>query len=101
MTTVLKIPSGLQRVMNGVSAVEIPSGTLAEVLSHLDGQFPGLRDRLVDEHGEVRPFINIWVNGDDVTYLQGLHTQIADGDQVDIVPSIAGGSGEKTDKGRL
>ena len=92
MPAVLKIPSPLQGMMNGVKAVEIPCGTLGQALSHLEVQYPGLRDRLLDEGGEVHPFINIFVNGDDIAYLQGLHTPISDGSEVDIVPSIAGGA---------
>ena len=92
MPAVLKIPSPLQGIVNGVKAVEIPCGTLGQALSHLDVQYPGLKDRLLDEYDEVRPFINIFVNGDDIAYLEGLHTQISDGSEVDIVPSIAGGA---------
>ena len=69
----------------------MPDGTLDGALHQLDGQFPGLRDRLIDEFGEVRAFINIFINGDDIIYHQGLLTPVGDGIEVDIVPSIAGG----------
>ena len=91
MTAVLNIPSGLQPLLNGFNAVELPCCPLGEALSQLDIEFPGVKDRLIDEHGEIHAFINIFVNGDDVAFLQGLYTPLTDGDQVDIVPAIAGG----------
>ena len=92
MSAVLKVPTGLQPLVNGAKALELSQGTLGNALSHLDTQFPGIKDRLIDEYGEVHAFINIFVNGDDIAYLQGLLTQLSDGTEVDIVPSIAGGA---------
>ena len=92
MSAVLKIPTGLQPLVNGAKALELSQGTLDSALSRLDARFPGIRERLIDEFGEVHGFINIFVNGDDIVYLQGLLTQISDGTEVDIVPSIAGGA---------
>ena len=91
MSAILKVPSGLQPLVDGAKALELAEGTLDGALSRLDLQFPGIRDRLIDEYGEVHAFINIFVNGDDIAYLQGLLTPISDGVEVDIVPSIAGG----------
>ena len=92
MPPVLRIPSGLRRSLNGVATVEMPCGTLGDSLSQLDLQFPGLKDRLLDENYEVHSFISIFVNGNDISYLQGLHTPLSDGDEVIIVPSIGGGA---------
>ena len=91
MPAILNVPSQLRPFVDGNRALELPDGTLDGALNNLDTQFPGLRDRLIDEFGEVRPFINIFVNGDDIIYLQGLLTPMRDGIEVDIVPSIAGG----------
>lgn len=92
MAALLKVPSGLQVMLKGADTVEIPSGALHEVLSALDAKYPGLKDRLIDQFGEVQPFISIFVDGNDITYLQGLHTRISDGNEIDIVPAIAGGT---------
>ena len=91
MPAILNVPSQLRPFVDGKGALELPDGTLDGALHQLDGQFPGLRDRLIDEFGEVRAFINIFVNGDDIIYLQGLLTPVRDGIEIDIVPSIAGG----------
>ena len=76
MPAILNVPSQLRPFVDGNRALELSDGTLDGALNHLDGQFPGLRDRLIDEFGEVRPFINIFINGDDIIYLQGLLTPI-------------------------
>ncbi len=60
-------------------------------VSALDTSYPGMRDRLLDEGGEIRRFVNIFVNGDDVRFLSGLKTELKDGDEVSIVPAVAGG----------
>ena len=91
MPAILKIPSGLQPIVNGAKALALSDGTLDGALHRLDDQYPGIRERLIDEYGEVHAFINIFVNGDDIAYLQGLLTPVGDGTEVDIVPSIAGG----------
>ena len=91
MPSVLRVPTPLRTLTKGEDVLDVPRGTLGEALSQLDALYPGIKDRLVDENGEVRPFINIFVNGDDVTYLQGLHTRIGERDEIDIVPSVAGG----------
>ena len=91
MPGILNVPSGLQPLVNGAKALELSNGTLDGALHRLDTQFPGIWDRLIDEFGEVHAFINIFVNGDDIAYLQGLLTPVGEGTEVDIVPSIAGG----------
>ena len=66
--------------------------TLSELVQGLDGSFPGMRERLCDETGELRRFVNIYVNGEDVRFLKGLQTALGDGDEVSIVPAVAGGA---------
>jgi len=74
-----------------LDAVSADGGSLAECIDGLDAAYPGLKDRLCDEAGEIRRFVNIYVNGEDVRFLQGLATAVKDGDEVSIVPAVAGG----------
>jgi molybdopterin synthase sulfur carrier subunit len=76
---------------NGKDKVEVESSTLAGMVDSLESSYPGLKDRLIDENGELRYFVNIYLNGEDVRFLQGLDTSTATGDEVSIVPAVAGG----------
>ncbi|MBI4337569.1 MAG: MoaD/ThiS family protein [Chloroflexi bacterium] len=89
---VVRIPAPLRKVTGGQDKVEIKGKTLTEVLGSLERQFPGIKERLMDETGELRHFVNIYVNGEDVRFLQGLGTETKPGDEVSIVPAVAGGS---------
>lgn len=92
MSAVVKIPTPLRRVTNGKDSVSLKAANLSEALQQLDGQFPGIKARIVDAtSGELHRFVNIYVNGEDVRFLQGLKTAIKDGDEVSIVPAVAGG----------
>jgi sulfur-carrier protein len=71
--------------------VEVPAGTLSEVIAGLDAQHAGFSDRLLDDDGGLRKFVNIFVDDDDVRYLEGLDTKVADGLTVSIIPAVAGG----------
>jgi len=71
--------------------VQAKGGTVADLIEDLERQYPGLRERLVEEGGDVRRFINIYVNEEDIRFLQGKKTSLKEGDQVSIVPAIAGG----------
>jgi molybdopterin synthase sulfur carrier subunit len=77
---------------NGQGKVEIDSGTLGGVVEQLEESYPGFKARLVDENGDLRYFVNIYLNGEDVRFLQGLDTSTKSGDEVSIVPAVAGGS---------
>ncbi len=85
------IPGPLREYTRGESDVEIEAKSVREVLDGLNAKFPGIKDRICDEHGEVRRFVNIFVNEDNVTQGQGINTKMKDGDEVYILPSIAGG----------
>jgi molybdopterin synthase sulfur carrier subunit len=87
----VKIPTPLRRLTGERDIVDGGGASLAECISTLDGQYPGLRDRLCDEQGELRRFVNVYVNGEDVRYLSGLSTPLKQGDEVAIVPAVAGG----------
>jgi len=87
----VRVPQPLRNLTGGASTVQSSGGTLADCVSALDTSYPGMRDRLLDEGGEIRRFVNIFVNGDDVRFLSGLKTELKDGDEVSIVPTVAGG----------
>ncbi|MFN3974336.1 MAG: ubiquitin-like small modifier protein 1 [Dehalococcoidia bacterium] len=91
MGVVVRIPSPLRRLTQGLDKVDVEANTVAEVVERLEARFPGFRERLLDESGEVRYFVNIYVNGEDVRFLQGLDTTTKPGDEVSIVPAVAGG----------
>ena len=91
MSVVIRIPAPLRRVTGGQEKVEIEGETLGDALAVMEERFPGIKERLLDESGELRHFVNIYVNGEDVNFLQGLKTVISAGDEVSIVPAVAGG----------
>ncbi len=91
MALTVRIPTPLRTLTKGNAEVQAKGDTVADVVEDLERQFPGLRDRLVDEAGEIRRFINIYVNEEDIRFLDNRKTALKDGDQVSIVPAIAGG----------
>lgn len=93
MAVKVRIPTPLQRLTQGKEEVEAAPGTIIEVISDLDRRFPGLGER-ISEGGKVRRFVNIYVNEEDIRFLQAENTPVKDGDEVSIVPAIAGGNEE-------
>ncbi len=91
MALTVRIPTPLRTLTKGNAEVQAKGDTVADVVEDLERQFPGLRDRLVDEAGEIRRFINIYVNEEDIRFLDNRKTALKAGDQVSIVPAIAGG----------
>lgn len=91
MSVVVRIPTPLRRMTNGQDKVEVGAGSLVGMVEELEGSFPGFRERLLDEDGELRYFVNIYLNGEDVRFLEGLDTAMREGDEVSIVPAVAGG----------
>ena len=92
MAITIRIPTPLRKLTNEQDIVTAnESGTLAELIDRMERDFPGLKERLCDETGELRRFVNIYVNGEDVRFLSGLQTNIAAGAEVSIVPAVAGG----------
>lgn len=91
MGVLVRIPTPLRRITGGQDKVEADGSTLGELIDHLDVQFPGVKERLLDEAGELRYFVNIFLNGDDVRFLQDLLTATKSGDEISIVPAVAGG----------
>lgn len=93
MAVLIRIPTPLRRMTNGLDKVQVEASTLAELINTLDADYPGFKARLVDEAGELRYFVNIYLNGEDVRFLKGMNTTTASGDEVSIVPAVAGGTG--------
>ncbi|MEP7270167.1 MAG: MoaD/ThiS family protein [Acidobacteriota bacterium] len=91
MPQMVIIPTPLRRFTNGVETVEVEATTVAAIFDELDERFPGIRERLCESTGELRRFINVYVNGEDIRFLDRLHTSVAPGAEVSIVPAIAGG----------
>lgn len=93
MAVTVRIPAPLRKVTNDKDRVEVDAENLSDMVEAMEEQFPGIKERLLDETGELRHFVNIYVNGEDVQFLQGLETPIAGSDEVSIVPAVAGGQG--------
>jgi molybdopterin converting factor small subunit len=87
----VRVPGPLRRLTAGSSQVEVEGGTVAAALADLEVRFPGFRDRLYDDGGKLRQFINIYVNDADIRFGGGLDTPVAEGDDISIVPAVAGG----------
>ncbi len=90
MVTV-RIPTPLRTLSGGQSEVKISAGTLRQCIEELEARFPGFKARICEDSGGVRRFINIFVNGEDIRFLSGLDTPLKPGDEVTIIPSMAGG----------
>ena len=91
MSVMVRIPAPIRRVTNGQDKVTVQGATLNEVILSMEAEFPGVKDRLCDDQGEIRNFVNIYVNGEDVRFLDGLSTATNSGDEISIVPAVAGG----------
>ena len=91
MAVTVRIPTTLRPMAGGASTVPVEGAALADVIANLDAAHPGFKDRLLDEDGSMRKFVNLFVADDDVRYLQGLDTPVPDGETVSIIPAVAGG----------
>jgi MoaD family protein len=87
----VRIPTTLRSLTGGASEVEVEGATVGDVLKALDTAHPGFTDRLVDDDGNLRRFVNVFVADDDVRFLQGLDTPVPEGETVAIIPAVAGG----------
>ena len=92
MSVSVRIPTILRTYTGGASEVDADGATLAEVLDDLDASYPGIRDRILDDQGALRRFVNVYVGNDDVRFLDALDTKTPDGSQVSVIPAVAGGS---------
>ena len=91
MSVLVRIPTPLQKLVGDKSEVQAEGSTLREVIASLAGTNAEIKTRLLDDSGELRRFVNVYVNEEDVRFLQKLDTPLKDGDEVSIVPAIAGG----------
>ncbi len=87
----VRIPTPLRKYTGGAEAVQAEGTTVAALVADLDKRHPGIRERICDETGAVRRFVNIFVNGEDIRFLSNLDTAVKAGDEVSVVPAIAGG----------
>ncbi|MDX2379701.1 MAG: MoaD/ThiS family protein [Acidimicrobiia bacterium] len=91
MAVTIRIPATMRPLTGGDRQVSIEPGVLGDVIKALDAEHPGMGDRLLDESGDLRKFVNVFVDDDDVRYLGGLSTEVSDGVTVSIIPAVAGG----------
>jgi molybdopterin synthase sulfur carrier subunit len=87
----VRIPTPLRKLTNNEELVEISAATIEDALTELQARFPGIRERIVDDRGELRRFVNVYVNEEDIRFLQNRETPLKDGDEISIIPAIAGG----------
>lgn len=91
MSVTVRIPTTMRPLTGGEKQVPVESGTLSNVIDALEAAHPGMGDRLLDGDGSLRKFVNVFVDDDDVRYLEGLDTKVGDGLTVSIIPAVAGG----------
>tara|TARA_B100001750_G_C15454411_1_gene570721 strand:+ start:498 stop:776 length:279 start_codon:yes stop_codon:yes gene_type:complete len=91
MAISVKIPTPLRKLTDGNSTVSVSGSNITNIISDLENKYPGIKDRICEENGEIRPFVNIFVNGEDIRYLEGLNSKLSEDDEVSIVPAVAGG----------
>ncbi|MFN7141596.1 MAG: MoaD/ThiS family protein [Limisphaerales bacterium] len=87
----VRIPTPLRKLTNEQELVQVEAKTISDAITELQGRVPGIQERLVDEKGEVRRFVNVYVNEEDIRFLQNQNTALKDGDEISIIPAIAGG----------
>ena len=91
MAATVRIPTPLRKLTNNEELVEVQAGTVGAAIVELQARYPGIKERLLDDTGEVRRFVNVYVNEEDIRFLENQQTPIKDGDEVSIIPAIAGG----------
>jgi sulfur-carrier protein len=87
----VRIPTPLRKLTNNEELVQVDAATIGDAINELQSRFPGIAERLIDEKGEVRRFVNVYVNEEDIRFLQNKNTPLKDGDEISIIPAIAGG----------
>lgn len=91
MSKKVRIPTPLRKLTNNEELIEVDAATIGDAIIELQSRFPGIQERLVDDKGEVRRFVNVYVNEEDIRFLQNRATPLKDGDEISIIPAIAGG----------
>jgi sulfur-carrier protein len=91
MSVRVRVPTPLRKFTNGADEVAAQGSSVKALVEDLEKSYPGIKERICDESGKVRRFVNVYVNGDDIRFLQNLETSVKEGDNISIVPAIAGG----------
>jgi molybdopterin synthase sulfur carrier subunit len=91
MAQKVRIPTPLRKLTNNEELVEVNAATVGEAFAELQTRYPGIQERLLDDQGAVRRFVNVYVNEEDIRFLQNQQTPLKDGDEISIIPAIAGG----------
>jgi len=91
MAKKVRIPTPLRKLTNNEEVVEVDAATIDDAIAELQARFPGFKERLLDDTGAVRRFVNVYVNEEDIRFLQNQQTKLKDGDEISIIPAIAGG----------
>ena len=91
MAAKVRIPTPLRKLTNNEELVEVNAATIGGAIIELQNRFPGIKERLLDDSGAVRRFVNVYVNEEDIRFLQNQETALKDGDEISIIPAIAGG----------
>ncbi len=91
MSVIVRVPTTLRTLTAGQSEVSVEGATVADALESLESAHPGFKERLLDDAGELRRFVNVFVSDDDIRFIDGLATPVPDGETVSIVPAVAGG----------
>jgi len=91
MSATVKIPTPLRKLTNNETSVDAFGKTIEQIVESLDSAYPGMRERLIDDNGDLRHFVNIYLNGEDIRYIDGLKSPVSDNDELSIVPAVAGG----------
>lgn len=87
----VRVPTPLRKFTNGADEVNAQGNSVRAIVDDLEKKFPGIKDRICDDSGKIRRFVNVYVNGDDIRFLQNMETALKEGDNISIVPAIAGG----------
>ena len=91
MASKIRIPTPLRKLTNNEELVEVNAATIGDAINELQSRYPGIKERLVDDSGAVRRFVNVYVNEEDIRFLENQNTKLKDGDEISIIPAIAGG----------
>ena len=91
MSVKVRIPTPLRKLTKDRSEVDAAGSTIREIVDDLEKQFPGFKERMCDDSGDLRRFVNVYVGGEDIRFLDGLDTPVPDGSEVSIIPAVAGG----------
>ena len=91
MSAKVRIPTPLRKLTNNEEVIEVTAGTVGAVIVELQSRYPGIKERLLDDTGAVRRFVNVYVNEEDIRFLKNQETPVQSGDEISIIPAIAGG----------